>query len=97
LLATVMEREATSLEGLLPHVSQARLVPAARLLRRLRELLAGKELPPAETAEERPAHKPATMAREPARRGGAASATAELRAVPEPIEPDAGEFPVNLL
>jgi DNA-binding MarR family transcriptional regulator len=97
LLATVMEREATSLEGLLPYVSQARLAPAARLLRRLRELLAGKELPLAETAEEGPVHKPATMARKHARRERAASATAELPAAPEPIEPDEAEFPVNLL
>jgi DNA-binding MarR family transcriptional regulator len=97
LLATVLEREATSLEGLLPYVSQARLVPAARLLRQLRELLAGKELPPAETAKERPVHKPATIARKPARRRKAASMTAELPAAPEPIEPNEDEFPVNLL
>ena len=96
LLATVMEREANSLEGLLPHIPQARLVPAARLLRRLRELLAGKELPPAETTEESPAPKPAPTPRKPARRKKAAPAV-ELPAAPEPIEPDEGEFPVNLL
>jgi DNA-binding MarR family transcriptional regulator len=97
LLATVMEREATSLEGLLPYVSQARLVPAARLLRRLRELLAGTEMPPAETAEARPVHKPARALRKLARRSKAAPVTAELPAAPEPIEPDEGGFPVNLL
>ena len=96
-LATVMEREANSLEGLLPHVPQARLVPAARLLRRLRELLAGTELLPTTTAEERPVPKPATIQRKPARRRKAASETAALSAAPESIEPDEGEFPFNLL
>jgi hypothetical protein len=37
------------------------------------------------------------MPRKTARRRKAASAIAELPAAPEPIEPDAGEFPVNLL
>jgi hypothetical protein len=97
LLASVMEREATSLEGLLPHVSQSRLVPAGRLLRRLRELLAGTELPPAETAEARPVHKPARVPRKPIRHTNTAPATAGLPATPEPIEPDEGEFPLNLL
>ena len=97
LLATVMEREANSLEGLLPHVPQARLVPAARLLRRLRELLAGTELPPTAAPEERPAPKPETMPRKPTRRRKAASETAALSAAPESIEPDEGEFPLNLL
>jgi DNA-binding MarR family transcriptional regulator len=96
LLATVMEREATSLEGMLPHVPQKRLLPAARLLRRLRELLAGKELPLAETTEQSPAPKPAPTPRKPARRKKAAPAV-ELPAAPEPIEPDKGEFPINLL
>ena len=97
LLATVMEQEATSLESLLPHVPQARLVPAARLLRRLRELLAGTAFPPAETDEAHPAHKPANMPRKPAHRRKVASETAKLPAATEPIETDEGEFPVNLL
>ena len=88
---------ATSLEGLLRHVPQSRLVPAARLLRRLRELLAGPAFPPAETDEAHPVHKPANMPRKPARRRKAASETAKLPAATEPIEPDEGEFPVNLL
>lgn len=96
-LAVVIEREAASLEALLPHVSQSRLVPAASLLRQLRELLSGKELPPAEIAEARLSPKPAQAPRRPARRRKPASPTAESPVTDEPIEPDEEEFPVNLL
>jgi DNA-binding MarR family transcriptional regulator len=97
LLATVIQREANSLESLLPHVPQTRLVPAARLLRRLRELLAGTALPPMAAPEEPPVPKPETMPRKPTRRRKATSDTAALSAAPESIEPDEGEFPLNLL
>jgi DNA-binding MarR family transcriptional regulator len=97
LLATVLEREALSLEALLPHLYRSRVVPAAKLLRKLRELLAGKELPPTEIAEERPTPKPAQAPRKPARRRKPAPSTGELPIAGEPIEPDEGEFPVNLL
>jgi DNA-binding MarR family transcriptional regulator len=97
LLAGVMERESATLEALVPHVSRSRLVPAARLLRQLRELLAGKGLLRAELAEERPARKPARM---PGRVGPgrtAAPPSAELPIAHQPIEQNEGEFPVNLL
>jgi len=97
LLATVLDREATSLESLLPHVSQSRLVPATRLLRRLAELLAGTESPRAETADAQPLTEPTTMPRKPARGRKAASAAAGSPAAPTLSQPDEGEFPVNLL
>ena len=97
LLATALEQEATSLEGLLPYVSQSRLAPTARLLRQLRELLAGKELPPADIAEERPAPEPGRTPRRLARRTKPPPPTAELPAPPEPTGPDEGELPVSLL
>ncbi len=98
LVATVTDREAHSLQGLLPHVSHARLVPVARLLRQLRALLAGKELPPAEIAEERLASKRAKALRRPARHRKTAPLTAPPPPpLPEPAEPEEGEFPINLL
>jgi DNA-binding MarR family transcriptional regulator len=97
LQTTVMEREAASLEGLLPHVSQSRLLPATRLLRQLRELLAGRELPPPEISGERPVPQSARTPRRAARSGKPASTTAEVPIARGPIEPDEGEFPVNLL
>ena len=97
LLVTVTEREATSLESLLPHLSRSSLAPATRLLRQLRELLAGKELPPEEIAGERPAHKAARKGRGLAPRREAALTTAEPQTVREPIAPEEGELPVSLL
>jgi hypothetical protein len=97
LVAAVTVRESESSEALLPYVSEARLVPAARLLRRLRELLTGKVLPPAEMAGDRPARKRARALPKPAHRSKAVPAPADLPLAPEPIEPDEGEFPVNLL
>ena len=97
LQASVMERESATLEALLPHVSRPRLVPAARLLRQLRELLAAKGLPAAGMAEERSARKPARMSDRAGPRRTPAPPSAELPIAREPIEPDEGEFPVNLL
>ena len=97
LLASVMEQEASSLESLLSHVSQAGLVPATRLLRRLREVLAEKASPPDETAQAPSASEPAIMTRKPTRRRKAASASTGLPAAPDPGELDEGELPVNLL
>ena len=98
LVATVKQREAHSLQGLLPHVSQARLVPAARLLRQLRALLAGKALLPAEIAVAHLPHKPVRALRRSARRRKSAPVTAPPPLPPpEPAEPDEGEFPINLL
>ena len=98
LLASVMQREATSLESLLPFVTLSRIAPAAKLLRQLRRLLAGKDLRPAKAAGEYPALKPARTSRRPARRRKPVPATAELPVIArKPIEPDEGEFPVNLL
>jgi DNA-binding MarR family transcriptional regulator len=96
-LAVVIEQEAASLEALLPHVAQSRLVPAARLLRQLRELLAGKQSPPPGLAEARPAPEPAQAPRRPAgQRKPVPSPVTSADAV-EPMAPDESEFPVNLL
>ena len=98
LVAAVTKREALSLQGLLPYLSPARLVPAARLLRQLRALLAGSELPPAESAEERLASKQAKGLRRPARHRKTAPLTAPPPPpLPEPAEPEESEFPINLL
>jgi len=97
LLATLTEREASSLEGLLAHVPQARLVPAARLLHRVRELLAGTKLPPAEVDQAQPVSEPTAMPRRTARRRQATPAATGLPAAPGPSEPDEGELPFNLL
>ncbi len=96
-LATVMGHEAASLEALLPHVPQSRLVPAARLLRRLRELLGGKGLPMADIVEERLIPKSASSSSRSARRAKRAAASTALPPPPEPVEPDEGELPVSLL
>lgn len=90
LLAVATARESKSSEALLPYVAESRLVSAARLLRRLRELLSGYALPTAEAAGERPA-------RRTSRRSKAGPALANLPPPPEPTEPDESEFPVSLL
>jgi DNA-binding MarR family transcriptional regulator len=96
LLAGVLEREAASMESLLAHIPHARLAPAAELLRQLRELIAGRELPPAEIAEARPVRRPGTARHKPVRPQRAATA-AELPAAAEPIGSEGGELPFNLL
>jgi DNA-binding MarR family transcriptional regulator len=90
LLAAATAREFKSSEALLPHVAESRLVPAARLLRRLRELLSGNAFPPAEVARERPA-------RRASRRGKAGPGPVDVSPPPEPSEPDEAEFPLSLL
>jgi DNA-binding MarR family transcriptional regulator len=97
LLVAVTARESKSSEALLPYVSETRLVPAARLLRQLRELLAGNGLPPAEVAGDRPARKRARALPKPAHRSKAVPAPADIPPASKPTEPDEGEFPVNLL
>ena len=97
LLAAVMEREAKARERLLPYVAETRLIPAVRLLRQLRELLAGHELPPADLAGGRPAHQRRRGAPKATRRKEAAAVVADVPPAPEAGEPEEGEFPVNLL
>jgi DNA-binding MarR family transcriptional regulator len=97
LVAAVTERESKSSEALLPYVSETRLVSAARLLRQLRELLAGNGLPSAEVAGDRPARKRARALPKPAHRSKAVPAPTDMPPAPEPTEPDEGDFPVNLL
>ena len=97
LLAAVTERESKSSKALLPYVSETRLVLAARLLRQLRELLAGNGAPPAEAARGRPTRKRAQARPKPARRSEGGLAPADLPPLPEPTEPDETEFPVSLL
>ena len=96
-LAVVMEREAQAREALLPHVSEGRLIPAARLLRQLRGLLAGHELPPTELAGRRPTDRDALTVSKPARRKRAAPVPAAPPPSPEGSEAGEGEFPINLL
>ena len=104
-LATVMEQETASLEALLPYVSRSRLVPAARLLHQLRELLARKQLPAPETTGKALAPgtgrgrgpKAASHPRQRRRPGTPTAPAAELPAPAEPIELEEGELPVNLL
>jgi DNA-binding MarR family transcriptional regulator len=95
LLATVREREVNSLKGLLPQVSEARLVPATKLLCRLRRLLTEIELPPDKAVVGRP--KPTRALPKYARRRIPASVTVEPPAVPASGQTDESEFPVNLL
>lgn len=101
LLATAKEREANSLAGLMPQVPKAQLLPATRLLRRLRLLLSGN---PSST-DELPGKRP-TPKRTPKRtlsRRRLASGRKPHPAIVEPLEdtthnePDESEFPVNLL
>ena len=97
LLAAVEEREANSLSGLLPQVPQAQLLPATRLLRRLRLVLSGTELPPDERIGRRPKPRRTPPRLQLAEDRKPAPATAEPPGEPEPSEPDESEFPVNLL
>jgi len=97
LLAAVKEREASSLEGLLPQVPKAQLFPATRLLRRLRLLLSGTELPPDERVGRRPSPRRARPRPHLAEDTIPPPATAEPPREPKPSEPDESEFPVNLL
>jgi DNA-binding MarR family transcriptional regulator len=97
LLAAVTERESRSSEALLPYISETRLVSAARLLHRLRELLTGKGLPPAEVTGARPARKRAETLPKAAHRSEAGPGPTDLPRPPEPAEPDEAEFPISLL
>jgi DNA-binding MarR family transcriptional regulator len=97
LLAAATVQECRSSEALLPYVSETRLVPAARLLRQLRALLAGNGSPPAEAAAEHPVRERARAFPKRAHRSKVERAPADLPPSPEPIEPEEGEFPVNLL
>jgi len=93
LLATVRERELDSLERLLPQVPEAQMLPATKLLRRLRLLLTETELPADEMSGGRAGRK-----RTHAHRRGPAPATAEPpKASAESDQSDESEFPVNLL
>lgn len=97
LLEAIMEQEAKSSESLLPYVSETRLIPAAKLLRQLRWLLAGQELPPDDLAGRRPARTRTRALPRPARRREAAPVIADRPPALEPSELDENEFPVNLL
>ena len=97
LVAATTARESKNSEALLPYVSESRLVPAARLLRQLRELLARNGLPPAEVAGKRPAHKRTRALSKPALRHKAMPAPPDLPLPPEPSDPDESEFPLTLL
>ena len=104
-LAALMEQETASLQAMLPHVCRSRLVPATRLLRQLRELLAGRKLPVLATTckalapgrGKKIGPDSASRPRKRVRRGTAAGARAELPAPPEGMEPEEGELPVSLL
>jgi DNA-binding MarR family transcriptional regulator len=97
LLATASGRETNSMERLLPQVPEARLRPTTKLLRRLRLLLAGNELPPEEAVAVRPEIKRAQGLPRPARSGKPASPAAAPPAAPASDQTDESEFPVNLL
>jgi DNA-binding MarR family transcriptional regulator len=98
LLATAGEREADSLERLRPQIPEARLLPTARLLRRLRLLLTDTELPADESGGRRPSRERLRTLRKPARRRGPSPAPAESPEAPaESGLLDESEFPVNLL
>ncbi len=98
LITTVEERQAHTLQKLLPHVSSARLVSALRLLQRLRSLLAGEERPTTEPSGEVRIPRHARPSRRQAGRGKAPPVSIP----PAPLLPVADapaddEFPVNLL
>ena len=92
-LAAVMERERDALEPLLPHISEGRLAPAIRLLRRIRELLARKSLPAQETVAPDSTYQGAQRPAKPVQRRKPAPAPRP----PEFPEPDENELPVSLL
>jgi len=96
LLATVSRQEAQSWEVLLPYISETRLLPAATLLRQLRQLLGGPQLPEAPLPRELAASPLTTLPRRRARRKRATPAITKTPP-PEPSEPDESEFPINLL
>ena len=97
LLAAATAREFKSSEALLPHVSETRLVRAARLLGQLRKLLSGNALPPAEVTGKRSAREHVGALPRRVRRSETRPAPADLSPPPEPAEPDAAEFPLSLL
>jgi DNA-binding MarR family transcriptional regulator len=97
-LAAIVQQQAKSTAALLPYVTESRLVRAARLLRQLRQLLTGHELPPVEPTGTRSVEQRATTARRrPARRRQPAPPSIQPSPPPEPSEPEEPEFPVNLL
>ncbi len=97
-LAGVAERNASALEALLPYVPEARLLPTTRLLRQIREMLAGKEVRRAEAGGGHPRRKRRSAQARPARaRKAAPAATPPPPPLPEVSEPDVEEFPVSLL
>ena len=96
LLASTSQQERQTSAALLPYIPEARLVPAATLLCRIRQLLGGVALPTAPPRRELPA-TPKTKV-PPKRPGRKEAAPAALEAPPpEPGEPEESEFPVNLL
>ena len=97
LVAATTARESKNSEALLPYVSETRMVSAARLLRQLRELIAGNGSPPAEVAGKRPAHRRTRALPKPAHRRKAVPTPPDLPLPPEPSDPDESEFPLTLL
>lgn len=97
LLATAKEREANSLASLMPQVPKAQLLPATRLLRRLRLLLSGNPSSPDELPGKRPTLKRTRPRRRLARDTKPHPATVEPLEDAAHDELDESEFPINLL
>jgi DNA-binding MarR family transcriptional regulator len=97
LLTTASQQEMESREALLPYISEVRLVPATTLVRQLRQLLGGAQLPEQPWPRQISAPAAGAPPRRNPRRKRAAPAATEMLPPPEAGEPDEGEFPVNLL
>jgi len=97
LVARVAEQEAGAFEPLAAGLPQSGVLAAARLLRRIRGLLAGDKALPDEPAGLKATRKPRPRRSGLVRRKAAAPSVAEAPVLGEASPPDESEFPVNLL
>jgi DNA-binding MarR family transcriptional regulator len=95
-LAAASREELQSTEALLPYITESRLVPAATLLRQLRQLLGGAQPPEPPLPRRVAISSSAESPRKRVRRKRPGPAATEMPP-PEPTEPEEDEFPVNLL
>ena len=96
LLGAASQHELQNTQALLPYITESRLAPAATLLRQLRQLLGGVQLPEEPLPREVPAALPTALPRKRRRRKRPALGATETPPL-ESSEPEEAEFPVNLL
>ena len=95
-LTAASRQETRNMEALLPYITESRLVPAATLLRQLRQLLGGVQQPEQTLPRRVPAPPSTAPARKRVRRKQPSPALTEAPPS-ESGEPEEKEFPVNLL